>query len=836
MTIERGTTRNASPPLHVHVDKATPVHVHVKKTGKKSSTASAVEDRLKSTKSQLGRYSSGNVRPSSSRGPWVPAPGRSTKAKPLAWESSSHRLELGAPEQDTVYSTLRVEDLDSEVEEDKYRLYEKKIDSLMSEVGQMKTERELQKTKREASRAREELLLSKKLLEDQEEEILDYKQELHTTERQSKTLQETMERMEDEINLSRTEHNVSRSERDRLMKQLVEVEMDAGAAVKQMNELRRTVHRLKEEKRMSSHDGKILTKQRDLLLDKLNDFENTNRVLRKMLRDHHRNEASREQVDVQRDVLLKKLTESDATNQKLRLSILDKEHEVESLKAMLAAEKGQTNTMQDLQSSLESTRAHLQNQLRKREADCNRMAVQIRNIENQLEQEKIEVEHLQGLLSGAKEKAIADKEALKKATRIQKQRASRSEDAVDQLNSQVLEREAQIADSVAVIEQWKAKASKFEREKLQIVHENELLSQRVEGLQGSLRETEVAGRSTHDNMSLQIASKTAEVTSLKLDNERLKVTLATIEDKLKFSNSEIDQLKSTVGQYESLMSDQKTRMSKSQREAADANLRLEREEREKSRILDESHSEIERVRSRLEQQLDDLQPLPEMLRSSEQRLLAATERLTAQEKRSSEQTQLINDITLKMDQQREQLEAMRDKWHQAQDECRTLRSQIEPLERKSHEFEVENRDMHGLLSKREETLRQNQLEVEDKNRELASLTRQLEQSIADNRRIEEESREKSIARERNWHARILELESQLSRSKTEAVQLRRGKEEGERKFNSRLHDLKDRLEQSHSTNRSMQNYVQFLKSSYSNVFGDTSLASSPYRPRSPIHT
>ena len=41
--------------------------------------------------------------------------------------------------------------------------------------------------------------------------------------------------------------------------------------------------------------------------------------------------------------------------------------------------------------------------------------------------------------------------------------------------------------------------------------------------------------------------------------------------------------------------------------------------------------------------------------------------------------------------------------------------------------------------------------------------------------------------------------------------------------------LQDRLEQSHATNRSMQNYVQFLKSSYASVMGDVS-ATSPISP------
>lgn len=47
----------------------------------------------------------------------------------------------------------------------------------------------------------------------------------------------------------------------------------------------------------------------------------------------------------------------------------------------------------------------------------------------------------------------------------------------------------------------------------------------------------------------------------------------------------------------------------------------------------------------------------------------------------------------------------------------------------------------------------------------------------------------------------------------------------ERRYQSQLQNMKDRLEQSDSTNRSLQNYVQFLKTSYGNVFGDSLLTS-----------
>ncbi|XP_042300536.1 outer dense fiber protein 2-like [Sceloporus undulatus] len=98
----------------------------------------------------------------------------------------------------------------------------------------------------------------------------------------------------------------------------------------------------------------------------------------------------------------------------------------------------------------------------------------------------------------------------------------------------------------------------------------------------------------------------------------------------------------------------------------------------------------------------------------------------------------------------------------------------------------------------------------------------------------EQTRERAAARERTAQSKILDLETQLSRTKTEMNQLRRNKDDAEHRYQSRLQDLKDRLEQSESTNRSMQNYVHFLKSSYANVFGDSALTSSPIRPRSPL--
>ena len=56
----------------------------------------------------------------------------------------------------------------------------------------------------------------------------------------------------------------------------------------------------------------------------------------------------------------------------------------------------------------------------------------------------------------------------------------------------------------------------------------------------------------------------------------------------------------------------------------------------------------------------------------------------------------------------------------------------------------------------------------------------------------------------------------------------------ERSLNSRLEDCKSRLEASESSNRTMKNYVHFLKKAYTNAFNDSTLAMNVSPPRTSL--
>ncbi|XP_029624570.1 outer dense fiber protein 2 isoform X4 [Salmo trutta] len=820
-------TRSISPPLHVHVNETTPVHVHVKKSRSPSRTPQGKT-----------KVDGGNLRPTAkvkTRVPWIPPGKASMRDASYKWEGPSHRLEITPlPEPETSNSPLRLADLSSEEEEvlhGRINQYERKIDSLMTEV-------ELRRKEQLLERQSEKLSASQRVIEEQEEELAEVSKELEVTERENSRLRHSMEKMLEETDCtSRVERSMEsmQLEKDTLLRKLMEAEMDGMAAARQVSALRETVTKMRSSSasRMSGSESSFLARQKELLLQKLETFESTNLTLRHLLREQHGREMESMRISEQKDILLKRLTNTEAENSHLVLKLQEKEREVNQLTTLMDTEKENAKTTGELSKVLESTRAHLQSQLRSKEADNNRLAVQIKNLERAANQQQGEMDHLLEQLRGLKLQAESDKEALKRATRAQKHRAERSEDTAGQLRAQLLDMENQMVEALSAAENWRGRHTQEMKDKTQLDMEVSVLNSRVSDLTEQLHGTEDKARAEREGLLDRLHSLTTEGTHAKLENQSLKAMLSAVEEKLTLSQSEVQHVKASVKQYESLVDSYKTQVVKTRVEADEYCARLGQAEREVREVQDQLESEVEVVRRELLGRLTELEPLPEALRRSEVLLEEAQDREHAQERRSTELSTVLADLRMKVEQQGSQVELLRQKKSALLEENKQLQHRVENLERKLEEATCQNRDLVGVIAKREETIHGNQLRLEEKSHECTHLTRQLEEALDDARRQVSQTRERAITKERSTQSKVVDLETQLSRTTTELTTLRRSKEEAERRYQSRLQDVKDRLEQSDSTNRSLQNYVQFLKASYANVFGDSALTSTLRAP-SPI--
>ncbi|XP_016517804.1 outer dense fiber protein 2-like isoform X2 [Poecilia formosa] len=157
---------SGSPRVQVHVSNAEALYLHVKRTGpSEKSQRTMSEDR-----SPL--RPSANVK---TRLPWIP-PGKTS----YKWEGPTHCLEIKPPEPEPE-PELRLSDLTSEDEQrlrGRISQYEKKIESLMSEVSSLKTEVEHRRKEQVLGRKSEQQDVSQRVTTKQEEELGEESKEL----------------------------------------------------------------------------------------------------------------------------------------------------------------------------------------------------------------------------------------------------------------------------------------------------------------------------------------------------------------------------------------------------------------------------------------------------------------------------------------------------------------------------------------------------------------------------------------------------------------------------------------------------------------------------------
>uniref|UniRef100_A0A8C0VVA0 Outer dense fiber protein 2 n=1 Tax=Cyanistes caeruleus TaxID=156563 RepID=A0A8C0VVA0_CYACU len=738
------------------------------------------------------------------KAPWIPPGKTSTRDTILKWEESAERREATSnPESERMQSVLRLSDLSTDDDDPaccKINKYEKKLDSLMNMVGTLKQEVKMQQMD-------EQEQLTKRLLEEQKEELNEVTQELVETENENTRLRRNIERIKEEKDLTMLQKECLQQEKECLVTKLNEAERDGAAAARQIHALKNTIGRLNVEKHVSSTDINALTRQKELLLQKLSTFEETNRTLRELLAEQQSREKDSQKVLDRQAALLKRLAESDAENME------------------------QAKKAFELSRAMESMKAHLQTQLRSKELENGRLAAQVQSLEMSEAKLTEQLELALEQLKDTKVKGDDDKDALKKAIRAQKERAERNEEYVQKLTAQLAEKDSCLAEVRANLDSWRDRCNKALKEKDDLELEVVTLNSRVADLLEQLAKVQEKAREENSTLMSKVHQMNGDNNSLKKENERLKSALNSMEDKLNQAQMELQHLQNSVRSYEALIENYTAQAQKARNEADELAARLEQCEKENETVKDDMNKELEETRDQLQAQLAELEKLPEILKYTEAQLAQCHQQLMCYEKKNTDLCTMIAELRQLIDLQGDKMEMTRERYQSAQEEKKQLTLKVEELERKLESTSAQNIEFLQVIAKREESIHQCQLRLEEKSRECSSLARQLEMAIEELNSVEQ-ARERAVSRERAAQSKMLDLETQLSRNKTELNQLHRSKEDAERRYESRLQDLRDRLEQSESTNRSMQNYVQFLKSSYDNVFRESAFLGSPSHARS----
>ncbi|CAO2596865.1 Outer dense fiber protein 2 [Lemmus lemmus] len=549
-----------------------------------------------------------------------------------------HCLEITPPSSENLVSVMQLSDLSTEDNDSGHctmNRYDKKIDSLLNTVGCLKSEVKMQKG---------ECQMAKRFLEERKEELEEVAHELAETKHENKVLKHNIELIKEEKDFTMLQKKHLQHEKDCLMSKLAEAEMDGAAAAKQVMDLKDIVGKLTTEKQMNCTDMDTLMMQKELLLQKLSTFQDTNRKLQDLLRDQQISKEDSERLMKQQGALLKQLAEVDTEKARLLLLLQDKEKEVEELLQELQCDKAQAMTASELSKSMESMRGHLQAQLRCKEAENGRLCLQIKNLEQQGNQHKAEVEAMMEQLKELKQKGDRDKETLKKAIRAQKERAEKSEEYAEQLQVQLADKDLYVSESLSTLDSWRSQYNQVVKEKGDLELEIIILNDRVADLLNQQHSLEEKMREERDSLVERLHQQTAEYSAFKIENERLKATFAPMEDNLTQTHLEVQQLKASLKNYEGMIDKYKSQVMKTRLEADEVAAQLVRYYKENKLLKAEMNNEIEAARRQFQSQLADLQQLPDILKITEAKLAECQDQLQGYERKNIDLTAIISDL------------------------------------------------------------------------------------------------------------------------------------------------------------------------------------------------
>ncbi|XP_068396336.1 protein BCAP isoform X5 [Eschrichtius robustus] len=460
-----------------------------------------------------------------------------------------------------------------------------------------------------------------------------------------------------------------------------------------------------------------ISKQKEILRKELDTFKLLKQTLEHLLR-----KTEHQQRGDSLSNLLEKLADNESENTNLKTKVLEKETYIQELSCLFQNEK-----------SLETKISEWNLQLKKSTHEAVTMK------------------------ESSRQKAIA----LKKASKIYKQRIKHFTGDMENLTSQIREQEAKLSETVSASNAWKSHYEKIVIEKTELEFQIETMKKQIINLLEDLKKMEDHGKNSCEEILRKLHSIEYENETLNLENTKLKTTLAALKDEIASVENELLELQEVEKQQKTLIEVYKTQIQKLQEAAEIVESRCENLLQENNLITKNKNKKLKKV---------------------------------------VENHDLLTKLSL-------------------EEENYLIQLKCENLKQKLEQMDAENKELEKKLANQEGCLKHTNLEFKEKSAEYRALARQLEAALEEGRQKVSEEIEKMSSRERALQIKILDLETELRKKNEEQNQLVCKMNSKAQHQEVCLKEIQRSLEKSENQNESIKNYLQFLKTSYVTMFG-----------------
>ncbi|VFV26151.1 outer dense fiber protein 2-like [Lynx pardinus] len=473
-------------------------------------------------------------------------------------------------------------------------------------------------------------------------------------------------------------------------------------------------------------------------------------------------EISFENVGDSLSSMLEKLTDNENENTNLKKKLLEKETYIQELSCLFQNEQANALKANRFSQSVKVVHERLQLQIRKKEAENDKLKEYIKSLETKITEWNLELRKNKHEVVAMKESSRQKTIALKKASKIYKQRLKHFTGDMENLTSQIGDREAKLSETISASNAWKSHYEKIVIEKTELEVQIETMKKQITNLLEDLKKVEDVGKNSCEEILRKLHSVEYENETLNLENTKLKTTLAALKDEVVSVENELLELQEVEKQQKALIEVYKTQIQKLQEAAEMVKSRCENLLHENNLITKNKNKKLEKMRGQTESHLKELEHIRDSVTAAERRLHECQESVQHYRERCADKVDGNHNLLKKLS---------------LEEENYLIQLKCENLKQKLEQMDAENKELEKKLANQEECLKHSNLKFEEKSAEHTALARQLEAAL-------EEGRQKKAQ-----HQEVC------------------------------LKEIQHSLEKSENQNESIKNYLQFLKTSYVTMFG-----------------
>ncbi|XP_055227125.1 protein BCAP isoform X4 [Gorilla gorilla gorilla] len=484
-----------------------------------------------------------------------------------------------------------------------------------------------------------------------------------------------------------------------------------------------TIEKINFENANLSASNLKISEQKEILTKELDTFKSVKLALEHLLRKRDYKQTG----DNLPSMLLENLTDNESENTNLKKKVFEKEAHIQELSCLFQSEK-----------SLETKIAkwNLQSRMNKNEAIVMKEA--------------------------SKQKTVA----LKKASKVYKQRLDHFTGAIEKLTSQIRDQEAKLSETISASNAWKSHYEKIVIEKTELEVQIETMKKQIINLLEDLKKMEDHGKNSCEEILRKVYSIEYENETLNLENTKLKTTLAALKDEVVSVENELSELQEVEKKQKTLIEMYKTQVQKLQEAAEIVKSRCENLLHKNNQITKTKNKNVEKMRGQMESHLKELERVCDSLTAAERRLHECQESLQCCKGKCADQEHTIRELQGQVDGNHNLLTKL-----SLEEENYLIQLKCENLQQKLEQMDAENKELEKKLANQEECLKHSNLKFKEKSAEYTALARQLEAALEEGRQKVAEEIEKMSSRESALQIKILDLETELRKKNEEQNQL-----------------------------------------------------------------